>query len=123
MVPGKYNINIFRGSTWSIKVAASDGLSSRNFATTYSSIRIQVRPAWTVKPSDAVGTPLLELSLVNGRIVTTAEGITITLTAKETAKLAFNSGVYELEMTTDDVIPVVDKYLYGKVTVTGEITL
>jgi hypothetical protein len=123
MVPGKYNINIFRGSTWSIHLGASDGITGVDFAATYAIIRIQVRPAWTVKPSDATGTPLFELSLVNGRIVTDATGMTLTISAQDTAKLSFNSGVYELEMTTDDPVPVVDKLLYGTVTVTGEITI
>lgn len=123
MIPGNYNITIYRGGTWSINVAASDGVTPLNLAATYANIRMQIRPAWTVKPGDAKGNPLFELSLANGRITLTETGLKLTISATDTAKLAFNSGVYDLEMITDDVVPVVDKLLYGTVKVTGEITL
>lgn len=119
MVPGKYNITIYRGSRWSINVAASDGVTSMDLAATYVDIKLQIRPAWTNKPSDVQGDPLFEMSLANGRIVTTETGLTLSISAADTADLPFNSGVYELEMTTDD--GEVDKLLQGTVTVTREI--
>lgn len=123
MVPGKYDITIYRGSTWLINVAASDGVTSLDLAATYTAVKMQIRPAWTVKPGDAKGNPLFELSLANGRITHNGTGLTLAISAADTAGLSFSSGVYELELITADVVPVVDKLLYGAVTVIGEITL
>ena len=124
MVPGRYPIKIYRGGTWSIGIEVKNvqGVNT-NFATTYDSMRMQIRPAWRQNPIPS-GNPLLSLTTVNGRITTAAGGtqIVLTISAIDTAKLDFNAGQYELELVKDGTPEVVDKILYGSVTVTSEIT-
>lgn len=122
MLPGKYNITIHRGSTWSIGVENKNAAGNpTDFAVSYMNgggkIRMQIRPAWN-KQATPTGPPLIELSTDNGRIVVSTTMLTLTLTAAETAGLNFNSGEYELEAITGDAIPVVDPILNGTVTVT-----
>jgi len=126
MIPGKYNITIWRGGTWSIGINA-DYIDF----TAYDEIRLQVRPPWVkgtpTKP------PLLSMTLVNGRVTLEDEGLTVRLTvsAADTAGITFDEGIYDLELVQhadpegDPAIPeeIVDKLIYGKVTVQGEITV
>ena len=123
MIPGKYDIKLWRGSTWSIAIQQE----SLDFSD-YDEIRMQIRPPF-VK-----GTPtkpaLLELTLDNNRISFEDSNTTLRLTiaATTTETLSFNEGVYDLEMVkhvngTDILEEVVDKLLYGKVTVYGEQTV
>ena len=126
MIPGKYNITIHRGGTWSI------GINAENLDfTTYDEIRMQIRPPW-VKGVVSSKPALFTLSMTNGRITLEDEGLTVRLTvsAADTAAITFDEGIYDLELvqhadlTGDPVIPeeIVDKLLYGSVTVQGEIT-
>ena len=61
MTPGKYDIIIFRGSTWSVSLEAE----AIDFSD-YDEVRMQIRPPWIkglpIKP------PLLLLDQDNGRI-------------------------------------------------------
>jgi len=132
MVPGKYDITIHRGSTWSITINAKNASDiAIDFATAYKdnpgtdegAIRLQIRPIWN---NDAIptGDPLFEIDLDAGiTLANTNLNLVLTLTAAQTAALAFNSGKYDLELVTGATPPVVDKLLYGDVTVTGEITI
>lgn len=125
MIPGKYDIDIWRGGTWSI------GLNATNvdFAS-YDSIRMQVKPPWI--KSTSTKPALLELTLDNGRVTIEDSDLTLRLTvsADDTSKLVFDEGVYDLELvkdinlSADPPIPVqiVDKLLYGSVQVHGEVT-
>jgi len=125
MVPGKYDITIHRGGTWSITVEAKNAHDvAVDFDTTYDHMRMQIRPAWKQTPIPT-GQPLLSLTTANGRITTQSSGtqIVLTISAADTAKLDFNAGQYELELVTDGDPEVVDKLLYGSVNVTGEITV
>jgi len=129
MVPGEYDIKIYRGSTWSITISAVDAVGvDTNFATNYITdgglIRMQIRPEWVKKPIPE-GSALFELTIANGRIELQSgdEEVKLTISAADTAALKFNSDRYDLELVTGDGVPVVDKILYGKVTVTGEITI
>lgn len=133
MVPGKYDITIYRGSTWTITINAENAQGiDIDFATSYvdnpgaglGDIRMQIRPIWETGPIPE-GDALLELTIANARIVLEGANLNLVLTlnAADTAALTFNTGKYELELVTGDTVPVVDKLLYGDVTVTGEITI
>jgi hypothetical protein len=125
MVPGKYDITIYRGKTWSISLEAQNAQEvALNFAEAYSTMRLQIRPPWKLE-STPTRQPLFELTNSNGRITTQNDGtsLVLTISAADTAKLAFSAGKYELELVTDDEVPVVDSLLYGSVTVTDEITV
>lgn len=119
MTPGKYNIEIWRGSTWTIGINAEE----LDF-TDYDVIRMQIRPPWVkgipVKPA------LLELSMANGRITLEDDNLTLRLTisADDTTDLSFDEGAYDLELIqTEEAGEVVDKLLYGSVSVKGERTV
>jgi len=132
MIPGKYDITIYRGSTWSIGLGAKDvNLTPTDFQAAYidtptvglGSARMHIRPAWAAKPGVAKAAPLLELTTANGRIVINNVLITLTISAEDTAALEFNSGKYDIELVTGDDVPVVHKLLYGTVTVKDEKTV
>ena len=127
MIPGKYDIVMWRGSTWEISLNA-DGLDFR----IYDEIRMQVRPPWTSgKPVSQP--PLLLLDKNNGRITVSADGQTLTLTvsAADTTAFTFDSGIHDLELvqnadlTANPPIPerVVHKLIYGTVTIKSEVTI
>jgi hypothetical protein len=125
MIPGKYDIKIHRGGTWSIAIEAQNAQDvGTNFDTAYDRMRMQIRPAWRQNPIPT-GQPLLSLTTENGRITTQNSGtqIVLTISAADTAKLDFNAGQYELELVKDGDPEIVDKILYGSVQVTGEITV
>jgi len=126
MIPGKYNIDIWRGATWSISLQAD----AVDFAT-YDEIRMQIRPPWIKgMPTQPA---LLELSLENGRITLENGNLTVKLevSAADTGALDFDEGIYDLEFVkhaapeANPAIPVeiVDKLIYGKVSVKGEVTV
>ena len=126
MIPGKYNIDIWRGGTWSIGIQQD----TLDFAE-YDEIRMQIRPPFVkgipLKPA------LLELTLTSGRITIEESNLILRLmiSAADTKNLAFDEGVYDLELVKYvdlDATPAiteetVDKILYGKVTVHGEQTV
>lgn len=127
MIPGKYDIVMWRGSTWEISLNA-DGLDF----SIYDEIRMHVRPPWTGgKPVSQP--PLLLLDKDNGRAVVSADGLTLTLTvsAADAQALTFDSGIYDLELvqnadlTANPPIPerVVHKLIYGTVTIKSEVTI
>jgi len=135
MVPGEYNIRIYRGSTFSLTVSATNSSLVAYDFTDYDDIRMQIRPPW-VKGYRGAGvtapSPLITLDLTDGIEVGSGdETIVITISAADTAALTFTEGVYELELiidadpTGDPAIPdeIVHKILFGKVTVTGEVTV
>ena len=70
------------------------------------------------------GTELFSLTTENGRIAIDAAAKTITLNidAADTALLTWTSGVYDLELISGAVPPVVTALLSGRVTVTKEVT-
>ena len=127
MIPGKYDIVMWRGSTWEISLSA-DGLDF----SIYDEIRMQVRPPWTGgKPVSQP--PLLLLDKSNGRIVVADDGQTLTLaiSAADAQALTFDRGIYDLELaqnadlTANPPIPerVVHKLIYGTVTIKSEVTI
>lgn len=129
MLASKYNITIQRGGTFSIAITSKDENAVPTDFSGYDSMRLHVRPAWVGKPGSITSTtePLLSLSTTSGEITNPdANTIQIDITAAATAGFTFNSGKFELEMITNAVVDpptaeIVDKLLYGTVTVTGEI--
>lgn len=119
MTPGKYDITIFRGSTWTVSIE-TDAIDF----STYDSISMQIRPPWVkglpTKP------PLLNLDQSNGRILLSEGKIQLTISATDTTRLSFDEGVYDLEMVKYKTLPadnVVDKLIYGSVQIVGEKTV
>ena len=122
MMPGKYDINIFRGSTWSITLEVAGIDFSK-----YDLVRMQIRPPW-VKGFPRKK-PLIELTLDNNRIrfEDNYEKVVLYISATDTTKLSFNEGAYDLEFiihanpgVTEEVV---DKLIYGSVFVKGEKTV
>lgn len=78
-----------------------------------------------MKIKDKVGGTVLEtLTTENGGITlnNTNKLITITISATATAAYAWKNAVYDLELASGDATPVVTALLFGKVTVTKEVT-
>jgi hypothetical protein len=129
MVPGNYDITIYRGGTFSVGINAENAAGVAIDFSTYDSVRMQIRPAWIKKHGNSPMVPLLELTTDNGGIEVVTTTLTMFISAADTAALTFNEGRYDLELVTDAVVgppvvaEVVDKILVGLVKVTGEITL
>lgn len=135
MIPGKHNFTIFRGGTWSFTLTAKDDNGSSRDFSKYDQIVMQIRPAWTQNATDV--SPLLELSLVNGRVTTTEVSVTdeetsevttyiyeltFTVSATDTALIKFNSGKYCIDLIDSTEDPtVIDKILYGEIFVQGDL--
>lgn len=135
MIPGKYDFTIYRGGTWSITITAEDDNGTSKDFSKYDEIIMQIRPAWVKNAQSS--TPLLELSLANGRITTTQVSVTdeetqevttyiyeltFTISAVDTATISFNAGRYEIDLINNSEDPaVVDKILYGDVKVEGDL--
>jgi len=162
MIPVKNNIDIWRGSTYSVEFVSQikkyvydpnlhDSIADRHrsykenldyygftyefidFSSIYTSGKLEVRPAWKKKRSDD-DIPLLSLTTGNGGIVFTDRSVLLTITAIGTAALAFDQGVYDLELSNEadgelyqnplvsltSAEVIVDKLLYGEFLVHGE---
>ena len=77
--------------------------------------------AWVAGATYAINdvidtTDLLRLTTENGRIAidTSAKTITLTVSAADTALMAWKRGEYDLEMVSSDVVPVI-KSLFGEI--------
>jgi len=125
MIPGEYNIDIDRGSTFIADMYAYTDFGGRiDFEANYNLIRMQFRQAWQKNKTRVVsGTPLYELSTTNGKIVLDRGKITVSLTAAETAAFVFAKAVYDLELVNTTLPERVDKLLHGTVTIKGERTI
>lgn len=122
MVPGKYDITFVRGGTYNTGITANNDNGSPIAFNAYTSMRMQIRPPWSFITGGVVPAPLFELTTDNGRLVVDAdgEGFSIKVSAADTATLSFTEGQYDLELVLEDVV---DKLLYGKVSVMGEVTV
>jgi len=127
MLASLYNPKVQRGGTWSVGVVAKDVNNNAMDFSVYDSMRMQLRPAWVGKPGSIKKAPLLSLSTATGEIVVDTTTITLTLSAAITGGLTFDSARYELEMIKDAVVDVspeiIDKLLYGIMSVTGEVVV
>jgi hypothetical protein len=130
MLASKYDPTLQRGGTFSIAITSKDVNGASIDFSKYDFMNLHVRPAWVGKPGSITDAPLLALSTETGEItLPDIHTIQIDISATATAALTFNSGKYELEMVqnpdllADPPIPVriVDKLLFGIMSVTGEI--
>lgn len=113
MNPGRYNINVYQGATFTLApVWKIDGLP---VDITGYSIDMQVRPTTD-------GTLITELSTANGRaVISGALGmVTLTLSATETALLTSGTYMYDLNYTAPDL--TVTKILTGNFVVNAAVT-
>jgi hypothetical protein len=127
MIPGRYNITVYKGTTYTNTITA---LSQENGVTVdfskYTNLRLQVREPWMNEYQSST-TPLLEMTTENGRlsIVNNGLAIQLLLDSEETTALTFNSGVYALELVemVEGLPDVVDPILIGSFSVIREVTL
>lgn len=113
MNPGRYNISVYQGTTFTLApVWKIDGLPVNLSGYTAD---MQVRAA-TDQPI------IIELSTANGRaVINGALGqVTLTLTATETAALAEGTYMYDLNFTAPNT--TVTKILTGNFTVQASVT-
>jgi hypothetical protein len=127
MIPGEFNMKIHRGSTFEHTLDAKIADIPVIFGTEYTSAELHIRPAWVKNAGSAA--PLLSLTTANGGITfDTLDGVVkllkMHISAADTAALAFDSGKYDLELINSTPDPdVVDKLIFGSVTVVGEKTV
>lgn len=86
-----------------------------DFASSYAAADLIVLPAW-LRDGDDSPTPLLHLQIGSG-LTLTSRSVQIGIEPADTEAAIFNSGVYELILTT--ALGRVDKLVYGKVEVHG----
>ena len=127
MIPGKYDMTIYKGGTFSITMTSKNAVGvSVNFNDDYDEIRMQIRPTWAKIPYTEKA--LMDFTVVNGRIIIPADGLSLTLNidAADTELIEFKDGKYGLELikyaTTDPVaVEIVDKFFTGLVAVVDEV--
>lgn len=119
MNPGEYNIIFNKGATFSLELEAEDDLGLINFQATYTRAELKVWPSITVQKGVS-GTPLLEMSTENLKIVLGEDNVVLQMSSEETSVLGFREGVYELKLINDSTTPdIIDKLIFGKVFVRG----
>lgn len=125
MIPGEYNIDIDRGSTFIADMYSYTDFGGRiDLEANYNLVRMQIRPAWQKNRTKVLtGTPLYELTTTNGKIILDRGKITVKLTAAETAAFVFSKGVYDIELVNTANPERVDKLLRGTITIKGERTI
>lgn len=116
MTAGQYDLRIEQGATFDrLLTWTQDGVPVPLAGL---SARLQVR-----KTVGAADPPLLALTSPDGGITLTDPGeIRLSLTAEETAALAFASAVYDLEIVSPTTPETVVRLLQGKVLVSPEVT-
>ncbi len=116
MTPGKLNLTIYQGATFRRVVRLADDAGDA-IDLTGATVRMHIRAALLDTAT------LIELTEANGRALVTdaVDGeITLLISATDTALLTFTSGVYDLEIQY--LGGTVDRVLYGKVTLSKEVT-
>ena len=112
-----FPIEIIQGETFILPVTYIDDQGSVIDLTNYSA-KMQIRTT-----PESTGTPIIELSTVNGLIVITGSTghIQCTIPAATTAGLAGNTfGVYDLFITS--LAGVSERILFGDVKITDRVT-
>lgn len=117
MVPGKYNITVFRGGTFDISLSATDDNGPIDFGVTYTSAEMRIYRAWLNNIDENPDNFLFELTTDNGMIVIAGTSIHLSIPAIVTQSLSFESGVYLLKLIVDGFNPIVDPFLRGSLKV------
>lgn len=114
--PGKYNLYVYRGATFSRVITWKDESGALIDLTGFTA-RLQMRE--TVESS----TPFLTLTTENGGITLgdTAGTITLQATADATSAIVATSGVYDLELVAGNGITVT-RLIEGLVFISPEVT-
>jgi len=123
MTPGKYNMTIYRGGTFSIGITARESAAGAALLfDNYTSMRMQIRPPWTYTFGVDRPDPLLELTTDNNGLSVSDDHtkITVTIPASVTETLPFSEGLYDIELVEGDIV---DKILRGTVKVIDEVTI
>ena len=115
MVPGRYNITIFRGGTFDVNISATDDNGTIDFGTTYTSAEMLIYRAWLTNLDENPDNFLFKLSTDNGMIVIAGTSIHLNIPATVTKSLSFESGVYLLKLIVDGFDPIVDPFLRGSI--------
>jgi len=130
MVPGIYNITIYRGGTFRIDITATDTVGLINFSTSYNRAKMYIQSAWINTGDDIPINPLYELTSANGQIMIIGNTVSLFIPATMTTALPFTSGVYNLMLILDDELlggnpndPIQDIILKGNITVESGATI
>lgn len=117
MIPGKYDMTLYRGGTFDVSLSASDADGPIDFGVTYTSAEMRVYRAWMTNLEENPDNFLFELTTDNGMIVIAGTSIHLGIPASVTQSLTFESGVYLLKLIVDGLDPIVDPFLNGKLKV------
>jgi len=126
MIPGKLDITIYRGGTFGLTITAEDGDGDAIDFADYSVARMHIRTGWVHQASESL--PVLALSSTgatsaDGNLEIDSTNLHININSTATAALVINQGTYDIELIKTIPDPdVVDKLLYGKIVIIGEIT-
>jgi hypothetical protein len=101
---GSHNFTIERGATWNATVGATVNGSEVN----HSGYTVEM----DVRETPLSSTTLYTLTTANSRITVSGTAINLALTAAETAAIGFESGDYDLKVTSPG--GTVNYYLRGK---------
>lgn len=114
MGAGVYHLKIDQGSTFSLVITYKDSEGTLINLTGYDA-RMQLRR------NHDDDTPLIELTVANGRIALGGVDGTVTLTISsgDTAALPAVEGVYDLELVSGSTV---DKLIAGTFTIAPEVT-
>lgn len=114
MNPGRYNINVYQGTTFTLAPVWKIDNLPVNLTGYTADMQVRVAPDQPI---------IVELSTSNGRaVITGALGkITLTLTAAQTAALA--EGVYQYDLNLTAPNTTVTKILTGNFVVQASVTL
>ena len=117
MVPGYYDMTIYRGGTFEIDFSAKDDDGDISFAETYNKAELVIYEAWftTVDPTPPV--PLYTLSTEDGTIVIAGTIVRVHLPAAITLGLPLVSGVYRMRLIVDGPDPIIDPFMEGAITI------
>lgn len=114
MIPGKYNMTIFRGGTFDISMRATDKNGEVNFSNTYTSAKMTIYKAWLTNLDADPSNYLFELSTTNGMLAIASNVISLHIPASVTQTMTFDSGIYLLKLIVDGSDPIVDPFLHGE---------
>lgn len=126
MIPGRYDIQIYRGSTVNLGITANNPDGTPINFNDYSLMRMQIRPPWIYTESVPRPGLLLELTTINNGLIINSDGFgfSINISARVTETLSFSEGQYDIELiTTATPDNIVDKILRGRVEVIQEMTI
>lgn len=117
MVPGRYDLTIYRGGTLSVNITASDKDGPIDFGMVYAEAKMFIQKAWYSSVDEIPEQPLFELSTDNGYIIINGTILTLQLPSPVTLGLPFTQGVYDIKLIINQPELIADYLLYGMVNV------